>query len=203
MLSFGDIPEYTGGVNGILKNMEKGIRVLIVDDEAVGRELYAEYFRSVGFDVHEANDGLEALEKVAIVAPDVILTGIIMPRMDGFTLFDALKKNVVSANIPVIFFSHLGREEDRRHAFDMGAKDFIVRDMTPPAEVAKLIRELFGAMEFTVAIDPNVLDAQKLAESFDISPDFLCDKEAGSRIAIKLRTKDRKTRRFDAEIICV
>ena len=57
-------------------------KVLLVDDNAEVRSLYADIFRQAEFDVREANDGLEGLEMANQIVPDIILSGIIMPRMD-------------------------------------------------------------------------------------------------------------------------
>lgn len=185
-------------------NMQnKNLRILLVDDDTNTRELYAEFLRSAGFEIQEANDGLEGLEKANQIAPDVIITGIIMPRMDGFGLVEALKKNVTTAHTPVVFLSHLGREEDQKRAKELGVKDFIVRDMTPPIEVISRIRALLISTEYLIGIDPFNYDAAKLARDFNLNPDFLCSEGDNGKLALRLRLRDASAKRFDADLTCV
>ena len=66
--------------------MNKHLSILLIDDDLDTRTLYAEFLRGAGFGIREAGDGLEGLEMVSQIMPDVIITGIIMPRLDGFGL---------------------------------------------------------------------------------------------------------------------
>lgn len=183
--------------------MEKKFEVLVIDDNAEMRELYGEVFREAGFVVRTAEDGLAGLEAVNQKTPDVVFTGIIMPRMDGFALTEALKKSVVTASVPVVFLSHLGREEDERRAKEIGVKKFIVQSTTSAKEVVHIVHALLTTTEYIIGIDPRSFDARKLAENFDFNFDFVCDENRGQKLAIKLSVKDARSRTFDAEIVCV
>lgn len=183
--------------------MRQTFKMLLVDDDAETRSLYAEVFRSSGFEVREAKDGLEGLEMATADHPDVIFTGIIMPRMDGFALTEALRSNVVTASIPIAFSSHLGRQEDQRRAEEMGVKDFIVRDVVTPNEVVSRIRSLVSHSEYMIAFDTRALDAQKLASDFHLDQNFLCSEDGGRQFALRLRVKDISTRTFDADLVCI
>lgn len=182
--------------------MNKQLRLLLIDDDVETRTLYAEFLRAAGFEIREAGDGLEGLEIVSQIMPDVIITGIIMPRLDGFGLVDALKKNVATAHLPVVFLSHLGREEDQIRAKEIGVRDFIVRDMTTPNEVINRIKSLFTTTEYTVNVDPYTLDAQRLARDLNLNRDFLCTEGKGEKVVLKLTLRDHDRRLFDAELIC-
>lgn len=179
-----------------------GHKVLVVDDDAETRSLISEVLRGNGFEVSEAIDGLDGLEKVNQVMPDVLLSGIIMPRMDGFTLVETIKKNTITANIPTIFLSHMGREEDRVRAEAIGVDEFFVTTMTPPAEIVNWINSLVSHSEYLLIPNPYELDAQKLAQDFGLNRDFLCS-EGGEKLAIRLKPKNPRAREFEAEIICV
>ena len=185
------------------ENKDKHLRILLVDDDADTREIYAEFLRSAGYEIVEAQDGLDGLEKASQLPADLIITGIIMPRMDGFAMVEALKKNVATAHVPIVFLSHLGREEDQKRAKELGAKDFIVRDMTPPNEVIERIKEVFSTVEYLIGIDPFDYDAEKLARDLHLSPDFVCPEKAGGRLVLKLKLRDSTERRFDAELTCI
>lgn len=183
--------------------MTSYIQLLLVDDDEPTRSVYAEFLKEGGFAVTEAKDGLEALEAVNQSAPDIILTGIIMPRMDGFTLVENLRKNMATARIPVVFLSHLGREEDRARAEEVKVNDFIVRDTTTPREVIARLKAQLSATAYLVAIDARRYDAQTFARDMGLQPDFLCTTGEGERFVLQLKRKDRDSRHFDAELTCV
>lgn len=69
------------------------IRVLVVDDDQVVRTVVADYLRTRGYEVHEAADGAEALDSIRQTAPDVVVTDLGMPRLDGLGLLRALAKD--------------------------------------------------------------------------------------------------------------
>lgn len=180
-----------------IKHMTKDkIKILIVDDHDSTRETYCEVFRNFNFDVLAARDGVEGLDIASRENPDVIFTGIIMPRMDGFAMMEALKKNVATASIPVVISSHMGREEDRRKADQVGARDFIIRDMTPPNEVVERVRSIFtGENEYCLEINSDALDAQKLAQELNIEESYRC-KKCGTKMIILISGKTQMDNTF-------
>ncbi len=117
-------------------------KILVVDDDFEQRNLYLELFQDKGFDVISANDGLEALDKALKEKPDLIFTGIVMPRMDGFELIRNLRSNVPTAKTPVIMFSHLGREEDRQKAMALSGVDFMVKGYDTPSAIFQKVQHL-------------------------------------------------------------
>lgn len=183
--------------------MSQSPRILIIDDDEDTRSLYAEIFRNSGFGVKEAKDGLEGLEMATADQPDLVFSGIIMPRMDGFALTEALRKNIVTASIPIVFCSHLGRREDQKRAKEIGVNDFIVRDMVTPNEVVVRVQSLISNREYILLFDPRELGASKLAKDFRLDPTFSCSENGGRQFAIKLTVRDASTRSFDAELVCV
>jgi len=181
---------------------KKSYSVVVIDDDADTRTLYSDVLREAGFDVREAIDGLDGFEKISQMAPDIVVSGIIMPRMDGFMLVEALKKNVSMMNLPVMFLSHLGREEDEAHAKALGVNDFFVTTMTPPHEIIGRIKGLLTSSDYLIIPNPYELDAQRLAQDLSLNRDFLCS-DGGEKLAIRLRLKDARNKRFDAEIVCI
>jgi two-component system chemotaxis response regulator CheY len=180
--------------------MDKKIKILLVDDDISTRSMYATVFRDARMDVIEAGDGLEGMEKAIKEAPDVIFTGIIMPKMDGFQLMEALKKNVATASIPILISSHMGREEDRQKANLLGARYFIIRGFSTPKEVVEKVRSLFlGGNEYRLEVDSFSLDAQEL--SHDLGLHNLDCPECKNKLAIKLTVgEDKKEMR--ANLVC-
>lgn len=167
----------------------KKFKILLVDDDEGIRITYADIFRNEGFDVVEAVDGLEGLNMAVKELPHLVFTGIIMPNMDGFGLKDALSKNVATSNIPVVASSHLGREEDRKKASEMGFRDFIVQGMLTPREVTGRIRSLLEPTSYLLRIDVDELDASRLARDLKIKENFRCPK-CGETLSLQLRKID-------------
>lgn len=178
----------------------KQIKILIVDDDTDIREIYVAVFRKDGFNVIEAKDGIEGLDMAIKEIPDVVFTGIIMPRMDGFTMMDALKKNVATSKIPVVISSHMGREEDKRKAEKLGAKDFIVRGTTSPKQAVERIKVLFMEGDYAIEFDPYSLDAAKLARDLNIE-NFQC-MECNEKLVLKIHLDNPKEGIFSARFVC-
>lgn len=177
------------------------LKILIVDDDESTRTMYAEVFKEHDFEVEEAVDGVNGLDMATKNIPDVIFTGIIMPRMDGFALIEALKKNVATSQVPVVVSSHMGREEDKRKAFSLGAKDFITRDFVTPNQAAERITAIFTAEEYRLKVFPNELDALKLAKDMNFREDFQCA-NCGGQLVLIVKMKDAKTKEYSAKFIC-
>ena len=175
-------------------------KILIVDDDVQTLEIYVDVFQRAGYDVVSAKDGVDGLDKATKELPDIIFTGIIMPRMDGFAFMEALKKNVSTANIPVVISSHLGREEDKEKACQLGAKDFIVRDMVSPKEVVQRINKLFF-QEVSLQFDPVGLDAPRVAQNLGVGGNFQCQ-NCQERLVLKMTSSGSRKNRFEAHFAC-
>ncbi|MEY4384880.1 MAG: hypothetical protein RLY20_163 [Verrucomicrobiota bacterium] len=106
--------------------------VLVVDDEAPNRMLLRDSLESHGYEVREAEDGLQALEQIAAALPDAILLDailldVMMPRMHGFELCQRLKQNPLTASIPILMVTALGERHERLMGIKVGANDFITK----------------------------------------------------------------------------
>lgn len=176
-------------------------KILIVDDDEGIRGMYAEVFSSAGFDVSEAIDGMDGLDKAVKDSPDVIFTGIMMSRMDGFGLMEALKKNAVTSNIPVVISSHRGREEDKIRAEELGARDFITIGYYTPREIVRRIKEMFLKKEYKLKIIPGELDAPKMAQDSGIKEGLKCQ-SCGEDLVIAIRPIGAEDHFFTARFIC-
>ena len=122
--------------------MDKKIKILVVEDDKNLRNMYANVFRESGFEVTEAEDGIEGLDRATVENPDVIFTGIMMPRMDGFSMIESLRKNVATAETPILISSHMGREEDRQKANTLGVRFFVIKGYITPKELVEKVIEL-------------------------------------------------------------
>ena len=107
-------------------NGEPKSKVLLADDNADMRD-YVRKLLSDHFEVITAADGQEALEKALEHKPDLLLSDIMMPRMDGFELLKKLRKHPDIKSIPVIFLSARAGEEAKVEGLDAGADDYLVK----------------------------------------------------------------------------
>ncbi len=103
--------------------MGKGKTVLVVDDDPGSVELLKGILEKVGFEVASAKDGKEALTKLGITKPSLMIVDVLMPEMDGFTFLKELKKNKETENIPVLILTIRKNMEDSFMA--MGANGFL------------------------------------------------------------------------------
>mgnify|MGYP002386712875 CR=1 FL=1 len=177
------------------------IKILMVDDDEVIRGMYATVFKKEGFEVIEAVDGVDGLDKATKNVPDLIFTGIVMPTMDGFQMMEALAKNVATSKIPVIISSHLGREEDHKKANELGAKEFFVRGMHTPNEIAEKIRAMLEPQEYKLKISFDELDAKKMFTDLHMDPEFKCADCRGELI-LSLRVTNMEKHEFSANFAC-
>lgn len=182
---------------------DKKIKILIVDDDVPLRELYVEIFKNANYEVLEAGDGVDGLDIASKNMPDVIFTGIVMPRMDGFAMMESLKKTVMTANIPVVISSHMGREEDQQRANALGAKDFIIRDITRPIEVVERIGSIFAQSggEYKLEFNSEKLDAKKIAKDLSFQENFLC-LDCNEQLVLDMKLTNAQERIFETRFVC-
>src|SRR5262249_5428045 len=106
-------------------------RVLLVDDYPDAREMYTEYLQYSGFDVVEAANGMEALQRAVDAAPDIILMDLSLPVMDGWEATRRLKADARTASIPVVALTGhalAGISEGARNA---GCDAFVTKPCLP------------------------------------------------------------------------
>ncbi len=110
-------------------------KILIADDEDKIREVVREYAEFEGFEVTEARDGMEAVEKAQSTTFDAIVLDIMMPRLDGFS---ACKKIKEASDAPVIMLSARGEEYDKLFGFELGIDDYVVKPFSPKELMARI-----------------------------------------------------------------
>jgi len=180
---------------------QKPIKILLVDDDANVRGTYAVAFEKSGFEVIESADGLDGLASAIALLPDIIFTGIIMPRMDGFTFMQELKKNTKTARIPVVISSHLGREEDRKRAEELGAKDFFIKDSDQPEEVAKKVALIITQGNYYLKFDEKLLDGPRFLEDLKKGEGLLCPKCQKEKV-LRIKVYDFEKGEFSGKLNC-
>lgn len=182
--------------------MDKQKKILIIDDDSALREIYADIFKANGFEVEEAVDGMEGLDKALKIIPDAIFTGIIMPKMDGFSMKEMLGKNVATSNIPVFVSSHRGREEDRQKAEELGCKGFFVQGLDMPKDIVEKIKNAMGDGEYKLKVSGNEMDAARIVGDLGLNEKLQCQK-CGGELALSLKpVNSASENKFYASFVC-
>lgn len=119
-------------------------RVLIVEDDRDGRLLLVEWLEQAGFEVTQAHNGLQALERAIETSPDVVVTDLNIPGIDGFELTRRLRQNLVTRDIPVLAvtgYSAFASDPSRAHR--AGCDDVLAKPYSA-ADLEDAIRRLIG-----------------------------------------------------------
>ena len=103
--------------------------ILIVDDDEIIRMIMRSELEAAGFDIQEAADGIDACEKCGAALPDLIISDVMMPRMDGFALCRALRADPKSRYVPILQATGLEDLESIKKAYESGATDFICKPL--------------------------------------------------------------------------
>ena len=107
------------------------LTVLTVDDSRSMREMLKLALSAAGFTVIQAEDGLNGLDVLATSAPDVIVTDINMPRMDGFSFIENVRSNNTHPGVPILVLSTESDPAKKQRARDAGATGWIVKPFDP------------------------------------------------------------------------
>ncbi|MCD6090674.1 MAG: response regulator [Bacteroidales bacterium] len=105
--------------------------ILIVDDSKSNLILLAKILSDEGYTLVSATNGADALKYALENDFDLILLDVMMPKKDGFTVFEELKANKKTSSVPVIFITVLNNDGDALKAFKMGAVDYITKPYSP------------------------------------------------------------------------
>lgn len=116
-------------------------RILIAEDEPDIRQLVSITLTFGGYDVVTTSDGAEAVEQAQQTQPDLILLDVRMPKMTGYEACAALKEDPATADIPVVFLSAKGQEDEVRGGMKVGAVDYILKPFAPD-ELIRRVGEL-------------------------------------------------------------
>ena len=120
-------------------------RILVADDDQLTARFLHSLLSEKGYDVEVADDGEQALELVGTHRPDLILSDMVMPYLDGMDLLRALRGDVRHAGIPIILLSLKDREEDIVAGLEGGADDYVVKPFNARELLARVRKLLTRA----------------------------------------------------------
>ncbi|MDX1435781.1 MAG: response regulator, partial [Anaerolineales bacterium] len=110
-------------------------RVLVVDDEERMVRFIRLNLEHDGFEVVEAYNGNQAIERLRDTLPDVVLLDVMLPDMDGFEVLELLRE---VSDVPVIMLTARGEEEDRVRGLELGADDYVTKPFSPRELVSRV-----------------------------------------------------------------
>lgn len=157
------------------------MKLLIVDDEAGIRHLITKYAVYEGYEVDQAENGMQAVDKVQGGNYDLVILDIMMPELDGFSAAREMRKH---SDVPIILLSARGEEYDKIHGFEIGIDDYVVKPFSPKElmmRVGAVLRRAQasagGDEHERVVIDGMVVDFTARQVTVDGTPLELSPKE--------------------------
>ena len=123
--------------------MHQSANILVVDDEPVIRDSIAEILRLHGYQVFTASNGIEGLEAISQNIPELIISDIIMPEMNGYQFYQRVRSNSEWLWVPFIFLSAKGEDEDVRFGKELGAEDYLKK----PIDAEDLLAAVIGRLK--------------------------------------------------------
>ncbi|RFC65367.1 response regulator [Fulvimarina endophytica] len=114
--------------------------ILTIDDSRTMREMLRRTLQDAGFGVIQAEDGVDGVEKLAGSQPNVIITDVNMPRMDGLTFIETVRKDPANRGIPILVLTTESDAEKKARAKNAGATGWIVKPFDPEKLVAAINR---------------------------------------------------------------
>lgn len=121
-------------------------KILVVDDNTTIIMLIKTKLAANGYEVLSAYNGETGWLAIARDKPDLVLLDIMMPRMDGFQVFEKMLSDPSINGIPVIFLTASGQREDEKRAMEMGARHFLTKPFSPN-HLLEIVNKLLGAGE--------------------------------------------------------
>ena len=137
---------------------EKKIKILCAEDEQDIRENIAEILRDEGFEVFEAENGKMAFESFMKNKPDLVISDIMMPELDGYGLLQLIResKNIRNNTVPFIFLTALGQKENIIKGVNLSANDYLVKPIDFDLMIAKIKEKTANAFKIQETHDSNI-----------------------------------------------
>lgn len=111
--------------------------VLVVEDEITIREILTVWLKSAGYDICVASNGLEGLKELYERRPDLVVTDILMPQMDGYEMCKLMRE---VSGTPILFLTGLDTQADKRQCFNLGGDDFAVK----PIQMTEFLTKVYA-----------------------------------------------------------
>lgn len=146
------------------------MHIVVVEDDEDIAELVAFNLERQGWRTTLVHDGTEGLEKIRALRPDLVVLDIMLPGMDGLSVYRAMKEQPLTAGIPALFLTARAQLEDRLEGLQLGADDYMTKPFSPK-ELVLRVRNIFSRMnagaaaQLVVRCGEVVLDKNSLRAS--------------------------------------
>jgi diguanylate cyclase (GGDEF)-like protein len=168
--------------------MQKGV-ILVVEDSPATATLLELKLREEGYNVVMSANAVDAMDKLCDFSPDLILSDIMMPEMDGFELLQKIRSETVRGDIPFIFISAKNSTEDKLRGFDLGGDDYI----TKPFQVDELIAR--------VRVSIKRSERMRRESATDFLTNAFNRRAMENRLAVELQRSQRFGRAFTVAMV--
>ncbi|MFH1192389.1 MAG: response regulator [bacterium] len=119
-------------------------KILIIDDDNFLINLYIKKFQDSGFEVFTALAGEKGIELAKKHCPDIIILDVLLPEMDGYDVLKELKRNSITASIPVVMLTNFFQKEDIDKFLKLDIKDYLIKSHFMPSEVVAKVEKALG-----------------------------------------------------------
>ena len=143
-------------------------KILVVEDNQDSRELVVKILKNAGYQIIEAVDGEEALEKVSIEEPHIILMDISLPKLDGYEVAKRLKDKEEFKHIPIVAFTAHAMKGDKEQCLKVGMDDYISKPIRAD-KLGKLLSKYVPATTKSEIPNQSTIEEIKIVNESDIS----------------------------------
>lgn len=133
-------------------------KIAIIEDDALLSEMYSQKFKKDGYQVVRASDGEQGLKLIKQERPNLILLDIMMPKMNGLQVLQAIKADPDNQikNTPIILLTNLGRSmQDVNRGLELGAVAYLIKSQVKPADVVAKVKEVLAASGQDQLLEPK------------------------------------------------
>jgi DNA-binding response OmpR family regulator len=127
--------------------MDTKKKLLLVEDDVALSTVYKSRMELEGFEVHEVNNGEDALAAATAFKPDLILLDAMMPKISGFDVLDILRNTPETSNIRIIMLTALSQPKDKERAESLGVDDYLVKSQVVIGDVVERVKYHLGMLE--------------------------------------------------------
>lgn len=117
--------------------------VLVIEDDEILRSLLLSFFEKEEFTVLSAEDGYCGLQLAQKFHPDIIISDINLPKLNGFEVLKQIRSNLTTANLPFIFYTSDSNSESIHHAMQLGANEYLIK----PANLQQLLESIINQIQ--------------------------------------------------------
>jgi two-component system response regulator RpaA len=134
-------------------------RILVIDDDPTIAEIVSINLEMAGYDVETAEDGIQGQAMAMQLLPDLIMLDLMLPKVDGFTVCQRLRRDERTADIPVLMLTALGQTQDKVDGFNAGADDYL----TKPFEIEEMLARVRALLRRTDRIPSTAKHSEILS----------------------------------------